>query len=80
VNDITHQVQSESSEMLEGASEVIRESNNLDKATQEISGGINEMAAGADQINVSVHRVNELSGQNRDNINLLMKEISLFQV
>jgi methyl-accepting chemotaxis protein len=48
--------------------------------TQEITGGINEMASGANQINVAVNRVNELSGQNHENIDQLKREISLFQV
>jgi methyl-accepting chemotaxis protein len=80
VNEITQQVKGGSNEMLVGSSEVIRESKNLEKATQEITGGINEMAIGADEINVAVHRVNDLSGQNHENIGLLMREISLFQV
>jgi methyl-accepting chemotaxis protein len=37
-------------------------SQNLEKATQEITGGMNEMASGADQVNVAVNRVNEISG------------------
>jgi methyl-accepting chemotaxis protein len=47
--------------MLEGAKEVIQESNNLEKATQEITGGMNEMASGADQINLAVNHVNDIS-------------------
>jgi methyl-accepting chemotaxis protein len=80
LNEITNQVKCGSNEMLTGSSEVIRESKNLERTTQEITGGINEMASGADQINIAVNRVNELSGQNRDNIKLLMREIALFQV
>jgi methyl-accepting chemotaxis protein len=80
VNHITQQVKGGSSEMLEGSSEVIRESKNLEKATQEITGGINEMASGADQINIAVHRVNELSGKNREGIDSLIKEVSRFKV
>ena len=41
---------------------------------------MNEMAAGADQINVAVNRVNEISGQNKDNIDVLVKEVSRFKV
>jgi methyl-accepting chemotaxis protein len=48
--------------------------------TQEISGGMNEMAAGADQINVAVSRVNEISGQNKENIDILVREVSKFKV
>ena len=80
VNDITRHVKSSSEEMFVGSKEVIKEGNNLEKMTQEITGGMNEMAAGADQINVAVTRVNELSGKTRENIDLLVKEVSRFKV
>jgi methyl-accepting chemotaxis protein len=66
--------------MLEGAKEVIQESNNLEKATQEITGGMNEMATGADHINIAVHNVSGLSAKNRDGIDTLMREVSRFKV
>jgi methyl-accepting chemotaxis protein len=66
--------------MLEGSTEVIHESKNLEKVTQEITGGMNEMAAGANQINVAVNRVNDISAHNRENINILVREVSLFRV
>jgi methyl-accepting chemotaxis protein len=66
--------------MLEGSKEVIRESHNLEKATQEITGGMNEMASGADQINTAVHQVNEISAKNREGIATLMREVSRFKV
>jgi methyl-accepting chemotaxis protein len=66
--------------MLEGSKEVITEGKNLEMATQEITNGMNEMATGANQINVAVHRVNEISGQNRENINVLVREVSRFKV
>jgi methyl-accepting chemotaxis protein len=56
------------------------ESQNLEKVTQEIAGGMNEMASGADQINVAVNHVNELSGKNREGIDTLMMEVSKFKV
>jgi methyl-accepting chemotaxis protein len=80
VNDITRQVKSGSEEMQEGSKEVIEESKNLEGVTQEISGGMTEMAEGADQINIAVTRVNELSGKNRENIDVLVKEVSKFNV
>jgi methyl-accepting chemotaxis protein len=66
--------------MLGGSREVIQESKNLEKVTQEITGGMNEMATGADQINVAVHRVNEISGQNREGLDILVQEVSRFKV
>jgi methyl-accepting chemotaxis protein len=78
VNNITQQVTTGSGEMLEGAKEVIKESCYLEKATQEITAGMNEMAQGADEINTAVHHINEISSQNRDGIDTLMKEVSRF--
>ena len=80
VNDITRKVKEGSQEMLQGSKEVIRESKNLESSTQEVSGGVNEMASGADSINDAVHRVNDLCGKNRENIDLLMQEVSRFKV
>jgi methyl-accepting chemotaxis protein len=80
LNEITQQVKGGSTEMLEGSKEVIQESKNLEKVTQEISGSMNEMASGTEQINVAVNRVNEISGKNRENIDLLVREVSRFKV
>ena len=41
---------------------------------------INEMAFGADQINVAVNEVNELAGINHEKVRALMKEASRFKV
>ncbi|MDR2484989.1 MAG: methyl-accepting chemotaxis protein [Treponema sp.] len=80
LNSITEQVKNGSEEMLEGSREVILESKNLETVTEEIANGMNEMATGAEQIIVAVNRVNELSGQNRDNIGILVKAVSLFKI
>jgi methyl-accepting chemotaxis protein len=80
LNDITQQVKGGSEEMLEGSKEVIQESKNLEMVTQEITGGMNEMASGADQVNIAIHRVNELTGDNRENIDKLVREVSRFKI
>jgi len=41
---------------------------------------MNEMAVGAEQINTAVHRVNEISGKNKENIDILVREVSRFKV
>jgi methyl-accepting chemotaxis protein len=41
---------------------------------------MNEMASGADQINVAVHHVNEISAKNREGIDTLMREVAKFKV
>jgi methyl-accepting chemotaxis protein len=80
LNDVTQMVRDGSQEMLEGSRQVIQESKNLELATQEISNGISEMAGGADQINVSVDQVNTISGENKENIDVLVAEILKFKV
>jgi methyl-accepting chemotaxis protein len=80
LNDVTQLVKESSSEMLEGSKQVILESKNLEMATQEISNGMNEMAAGADQINAAVTRVNAISGENKESIDVLVREVSKFKV
>jgi methyl-accepting chemotaxis protein len=38
------------------------------------------MASGAEQINEAVNKVNEITMKNRENINHLVREVSLFKV
>ncbi|MDR2746901.1 MAG: methyl-accepting chemotaxis protein [Treponema sp.] len=80
LNEATQLVKGTSGEMLEGSRQVIEESKNLGLATGEISNGMNEMAAGADQVNVAVTRVNAISGENKESIDVLVREVSKFKV
>jgi methyl-accepting chemotaxis protein len=80
LNEITGKVKDGSNEMHEGAKEVISESENLEKVTQEITSGMNEMAAGAEHINSAVNHVNEISGRNREAIDVVIREVSQFKV
>jgi len=41
---------------------------------------MNEMATGAEQINVAVNHVNEISGKTRQGISTLIREVSRFKV
>jgi methyl-accepting chemotaxis protein len=80
LNDATQMVKGGAEEMLEGSRQVIQESKNLELTTQEITNGMNEMATGADQINVAVNQVNTISGKNKENIVVLVREVSKFKV
>jgi methyl-accepting chemotaxis protein len=80
LNEVTRMVKDGSTQMLEGSEQVIHESRNLELATQEISNGMNEMAVGADQINAAVSRVNAITGENKESIEVLVKEVSKFKV
>jgi methyl-accepting chemotaxis protein len=80
LNETTQMVKGGSAEMLEGSKQVIQESQNLERTTQEITNGMSEMATGANQINDAVSRVNEISVQNKENIDVLVMEVSKFKV
>ena len=80
VNEITRQVKSGSQEMLESSNEVIAESGSLSRISEEIAGGMNEMAIGTEQINIAVHRINDISAQNKEYIKNLVREVSRFKV
>ena len=80
LNTITGKVKNSSEGMSSRSQEVIRESANLETMTREFSGGMNDMADGAEQINQAVLRVNEISGKNRQSINTLTAEITKFKV
>jgi len=80
VNNLTKRVESGSQEMLEGAKEVIRESTNLESNTQEITMGMNEMSSGANEVNVAVDHIKTISAKNRQNIAILVQELSRFKV
>jgi methyl-accepting chemotaxis protein len=80
LNEITGLVKDGSLQMLEGSKEIIEESRNLSSVTEDISNGMNNMAADADQINAAVMRVNEISAHNKQSVDLLAKEVSRFKV
>jgi methyl-accepting chemotaxis protein len=80
LNEITRSVKGGSTEMLEDSNEVIQGSKKLERVTQEITNGMNEMANGADQINIAINRVNEVSGTNKESIEVLVREVSKFKV
>lgn len=80
LNDITAQVKSGSREMLTGSQEIIKESGNLGRITEEVSGSMNEMAAGVQQITIAVNKVNDVSRQNKESIDILLAEVNRFKV
>jgi methyl-accepting chemotaxis protein len=80
VAEITQLVKSGSDEMLEGSRQVITEGKNLELTTREITSGMQEIAAGAEQIDTAVSRVNGISADNKENISILVNEVSRFKV
>ncbi|MHB9291365.1 putative methyl-accepting chemotaxis protein [Hollandina sp. SP2] len=80
LNDLTYMVKEGSTEMLEGSRQIIEESKSLELVTQEINNGMSDMAIGADQINDTINQVNTISGENKENIDVLLQEVSKFKI
>jgi methyl-accepting chemotaxis protein len=80
VKEITRQVQDDSQKMLDGSKVVISKSNVLQTETQEINSVMSEMSIGAEQIDIAIHHVSDISGRNREAISSLLKEVSRFKV
>lgn len=80
LHEVTQQVRTGAEEMRQGSQEVVHEGQNLEMSTQEIVNGMNEMAVGAEQVNTAVHRVEEISGQNKQSIESLSREVARFKL
>ncbi|MDR3247547.1 MAG: methyl-accepting chemotaxis protein, partial [Treponema sp.] len=80
LREITGEVQRESTAMTEESNMVIRQSKDLEKTAFEVANGMDEMATGAEQINTAVIRVNEISEENRGDIDVLAEELARFKV
>ena len=66
--------------MLTGSEQVTKEALNMNAITQEITGGISEMASGTNQMAGAVNTINELSLENKRNIDALIVEVGKFKV
>jgi methyl-accepting chemotaxis protein len=80
LNEITDEVKQSAQEMISGSREVIQESKTLGQITTEIGNGMQEMASGAEQIDIAVHTVNDISIENKKQIEMLRLEVSRFKV
>ena len=80
INSTTNTVKAGSSEMLSGSGEVAREMNKLDGLTQVITNSMDEMSAGAIQINNAVVEVNDLVQKNKESIGILVNKVKEFTV
>ena len=74
------QVKSGSDEMLVGSKEVINEGANLGRITEEVTGSMNEMTLGVEQITTAMNAINAISRGNKESIDTLMAEVSRFKV
>jgi methyl-accepting chemotaxis protein dmcA len=80
INITTNTVQSGSSGMLSGSGEVAQEMNKLDGLTQVITNSMDEMSAGAIQINNAVVEVNDLVQKNKESIEILANKVKEFTI
>ena len=80
INTVTTEVQAGSEQMLKGGEGAVQEMHMLDELTRTITASMNEMAAGAVQINNSVQEVNEMTQKNKQSIKNLAGELSKFRV
>ena len=80
INTVTIEVQAGSEEMLKGGEGVAAEMRKLDDLTRIITDSMNEMAAGAIQINNTVQEVNEITQKNKHSIEGLAQEVGKFKV
>ena len=51
-----------------------------DVSAQEMTGGMNVMVSGVDQVNKSVKHINELTNKNRETADHLMQEVQKFKI
>lgn len=80
LNNITGEVTKSALSIVDGSHKVINDSKTLEQITEEINQGMQEMATGAEQINVAVHKVNDISTENKRQIKVLMDEVSHFKI
>jgi methyl-accepting chemotaxis protein len=78
--EITEMVRRSSGEMLTGSREVIGESQRLETLTGEMTRGIEEMVGGVKILNTTVTRADEISRENKETIDVLLKDISRFRI
>ena len=80
INTVTNEVQINSSQMLKGSEGVSKEMEKLDGLTHVITDSMNEMSIGAQEITNAVQGVAEVSRQNKESIDNLVKEVERFKV
>ena len=80
INTVTTEVQAGSEEMLKGGEGAASEMQKLGNLTRIITDSMNEMAAGAVQINNAVQDVNTITQKNKYSIQNLTEEVGKFKI
>jgi methyl-accepting chemotaxis protein len=77
---VTQKVREGSEAMLTGSQEVIGEGKNLDTLTADLTNAMNKTTTGMSQINAAITRIQSISQENKENIAILIQEITKFKV
>jgi methyl-accepting chemotaxis protein len=78
--EITGRVKQSSGEMLSGSQRIINHEERLGSITTEVTDNINEIAVSIEHISNAVLRAEEISEENSQNIDTLIREISRFRI
>lgn len=80
INSVTSEVQQGSSEMLKGSEGMTKEMQKLDGLTRVITDSMDEMTQGAIYITNAMQEVAEIAQKNKASIQGLVKEVGKFKV
>ncbi|MCL2832815.1 MAG: methyl-accepting chemotaxis protein [Treponema sp.] len=78
LREITVSVRKGSEEMAESGKDLVRETDEFIKISNQAATGMNEIVSGVDQIQIAVNHVNDMSNENNLNFEALKKEASKF--
>ncbi|MBQ0161765.1 MAG: cache domain-containing protein, partial [Treponema sp.] len=80
INDTSANVQETSKKMTDGILNVDTATKNLNQIADQVAGSMDEMSAGATQINSSAQKVFEIAIDTRENINILKGVVNKFKL
>lgn len=80
LKEITEQVKNRSGEMLAGSEKIGAEGKTLETLTADMMSGMNGIASGMNHINSAISAVQEISGKNKESIDVLTREVGRFKV
>ncbi|MDR1352582.1 MAG: methyl-accepting chemotaxis protein [Treponema sp.] len=78
LNDITGAVKKGAEDMTAAGGALLNETNDLMKISRETANGMNEMVGGVSQINTAVNGINNMSTENKMNIDALTRQMENF--
>jgi methyl-accepting chemotaxis protein len=78
LNEITASVKKGSFDMSSAGAALVRETSDLIQISRETASGMSEMASGVNQVNITIDQVNDMSTENKTNINDLEQEMEKF--